>query len=303
MLPNKLKKGDTIGIIAPSSVIRKEDLEAINRSVALIEASGYQLKFGKYAFSNTTGYGATAKEKAEDINRMFADEQVKMIWSARGGANANSCLDYLDYDLIKKNAKIVCGYSDTVSLLNAIYLKTGLVVFMGETFKGLTTWQTSYSYEEIIKCLQEGSKQLGRPEDSYTSIRTGQAEGVLVGGNLSLTTRFVAGKYALDFTDKILVMEELGWESDPEMVSNYLYHMKQNGVFEKIIGIWLGNYEHESKITIEKIVLDTIGEKYQFPIIKSNNFGHTDRKTVIPIGAKARITEDRIELIEEIVRG
>ena len=303
MIPNRLKRGDTIGIIAPSSVIGQDDLEAINRSIALLEGSGYQLKFGKYAFSNTTGYGATAKEKAEDINTMFADPDVKMIWSARGGANANSCLEYLDYDLIEKNPKILCGYSDTVSLLNAIYLKTGLVVFMGETFKGLTTWQTSYSYEEIIKRLQEGSKQLGKQDDTYTCIRPGQAEGILVGGNLSLTTRFVAGKYTLDFTDKILVMEELGWESDPEMVSNYLYYMKQNGVFDKIAGIWLGNYEHESKISIEKILIDTIGQKYDFPIIKSNNFGHTDRKTVIPIGSKARIQDDTIILIEEVVRG
>lgn len=77
--------------------------------------------------------------------------------------------------------------------------------------------------------------------------------------------------------------------------------MKQNGVFEKIKGIWIGNYEHESNISLEKIILDVLDSKYHFPIIKSNNFGHTDKKTVIPIGTKARInTEEKrkIELIE-----
>ena len=77
--------------------------------------------------------------------------------------------------------------------------------------------------------------------------------------------------------------------------------MKQNGVFEKIKGIWIGNYEHESNISLEKIILDVLGSKYHFPIIKSNNFGHIDKKTVIPIGTKARInTEEKrkIELIE-----
>ena len=80
--------------------------------------------------------------------------------------------------------------------------------------------------------------------------------------------------------------------------------MKQNGVFDKIKGIWLGNYEHESKITLEKILLDTLEDQYNFPIIKSNNFGHLETKTVIPIGINARIDTSKdvkIELIENCV--
>ena len=89
------------------------------------------------------------------------------------------------------------------------------------------------------------------------------------------------------------------------MLFRSLYYMKQNGVFDKIRGIWLGNYEHESGITIEQILKDTIGDEYHFPIIKSNNFGHTDRKTVIPVGIRARIdTNDdvKIKLLENCVK-
>ena len=92
------------------------------------------------------------------------------------------------------------------------------------------------------------------------------------------------------------------------MTSNNLYFMKQNGVFEKIKGLWIGNYEHESGIELEKIVSDVLelpNEKYQYPIIKSNNFGHIEEKTVIPIGTKAKIdtTKDvKIELIERCVK-
>ena len=79
--------------------------------------------------------------------------------------------------------------------------------------------------------------------------------------------------------------------------------MKQNGVFDKIKGIWVGNYEHESGIAIEKILLDVLEDEYNFPIIKSNNFGHCERKTVIPIGTKAKIdtTKDRkIILLDDL---
>lgn len=85
------------------------------------------------------------------------------------------------------------------------------------------------------------------------------------------------------------------------MISNYLYKCKQNGVFDKIKGLWIGNYEHESKIALEKIVLDVLEEDYDFPIIKSDNFGHGLLKTVIPIGVKARIdtaSNMKIELLE-----
>ena len=88
------------------------------------------------------------------------------------------------------------------------------------------------------------------------------------------------------------------------MVSNSLYFIKQNSIFDKIKGLWIGNYEHESNIALEKIVLDTIGDEYDFPIIKSNNFGHIETKTVIPIGTKARIDtskERKIMLLENCV--
>ena len=110
------------------------------------------------------------------------------------------------------------------------------------------------------------------------------------------------GNYSIDFENKILFIEEFSLETPPELVSNYLYHMRQNGVFEKIKGIWVGNYD--ANVALEKILLDTLGDEYNFPIIKSNNFGHTDKKTVIPVGGKARIdtTKDKkIKLIESFM--
>ena len=223
----------------------------INNSITLIEGSGFEIVFGKNVFKNTLGYGATAKEKAEDINNMFANPEIKGVLCATGGANSNSTFEYLDYELIKANPKIICGFSD----------------------------------------------------DKFYCIKEGIAEGKLIGGNLSLTANLCSGKYSIDFTDKILFIEELAYETDAEMASNYLYKMKQNGVFDKIKGIWVGNYEGE--VPLEKILLDTLEDEYDFPIIKSNNFGHTDRKMVIPIGTKAKIDtskEIKIELLENCVK-
>lgn len=306
MIPSKLKKGDTIGVIAPSNYIEKDDLEYINASIALMEASGFKVKFGKYVFEDTLGYGTSPEKRAADINWAFKDDEVKAIMCVKGGEDSNITLDYIDYEMIKKHPKIICGFSDNTSILNAIHEKTGLVTYHGPTFKSLTSWETGYAYKQFIKTFAENTESLimGEPEDEYTTIQAGQATGELVGGNLSLFTKLVCGKYAVNLQDKILFLEELGFEAAPEIVNSNIYYLKQNGVFDKIAGLWIGNYEHPSKVSIEKIIKNAIGDEYKFPIIKSDNFGHIDKKTIIPIGTKAEINTNekiKIKLVEKCV--
>ena len=306
MIPTKLKKGDTIGVIAPSNYIEKDDLEYINASIALMEASEFKVKFGKYVFEDTLGYGTSPEKRAADINWAFKDDEVKAIMCVKGGEDSNTILDYIDYEIIKKHPKIICGFSDNTSILNAIHEKTGLVTYHGPTFKSLTSWETGYAYKQFIKTFAENTESLimGEPEDEYTTIQVGQATGELVGGNLSLFTKLVCGKYAVNVQDKILFLEELGFEAAPEMVNSNIYYLKQNGIFDRIAGLWIGNYEHPSKVSIEKIIKNAIGDEYKFPIIKSDNFGHIDKKIIIPIGTKAEINTNekiKIKLVEKCV--
>lgn len=302
IIPKSLKIGDTIGVVAPSNPIIGDNIEEIKQAKKIVEKSGFKVKFSKNLYSNTCGYGASAKEKAEDINTMFGDKEIKMIWCAKGGENSNTTFEYLDFQKIKKNPKIICGYSDITSLTNIITAKTGLITFSATNFKTIATDETDYSYNQAIERFVNKSLELGEKTDEYKTIKEGFAEGQLIGGNLSLMRGLVVGKYSVDFTDKILFIEELGFETGPEMVSNHLYFMKQNGVFDKIKGLWIGNYEHESKIALEQIVLDTLNNEYKFPIIKSNNFGHIEKKIVIPIGTMARIDtskDNKVELTEK----
>ena len=307
LIPNKLKKGDTIGVVAPSNPIVGDNIEELNRAKRIIEEAGFKIKFSKNLFSNTNVYSATAIEKANDINEMFEDKNVNMIWCAKGGEGCNTVFEYLNYELIKNNPKIICGYSDITSLTNIISEKTGLVTFNATNFKTIATDSTDFSFKEAINRFLHSSLEFGMADnESYKIIREGIAEGELIGGTLSLIRGLVSGKYKIDFTNKILFMEELGLECSPALASSYLYFMKQNEVFNKINGLWIGNYQPiESTIALEQIIIDTIGTEYIFPIIKSNNFGHVETKTVIPIGAKAKIDTSKdikIKLLENCVK-
>ena len=274
-----LKKGDCIGVVAPSDYIEEKDLEYINASISLMEALGFKVKFGKNIFDNTLKYGTAPKKRAEDINLMFND------------------------DAIKNNPKIICGFSDNTSILNVINEKCNMITFNGPTFKSLTSWGTEDAYIEVVEKFVQAKNILGREDDEYQTVKEGQAEGKLIGGNLELFTKLVCGKYKVDVKDKILFLEELGFESSPEVVNSNIYYLKQNGVFDNIAGLWIGNYDHPSKITLEEIICNALNE-INFPIIKSNNFGHINQKSIIPIGARAKIDTSKkikIELIEKIL--
>lgn len=304
IIPNKLKIGDTIGVVAPSNPIIGENVDEIMLAKNKVEEKGFKVEFSKNLFSNSLGYSNNAKEKADDINYMFSNKDIKMIWCAKGGENSNSTFDYLDYNLIKENPKIICGYSDITSITNVITARSGLITFSGTNFKTIATDETDFSFNEAIKRFVNGDVTLGKISD-YKILKKGIATGKLVGGNLSLIRGLVEGKYKIDFNGKILFIEELGFETGPAIAYNYLYYMKQNGVFDKINGLWIGSYNHESNISLEKIVFDVIGDEYNFPIIKSDNFGHIEEKIVIPIGTNAKIdtnTEEKIVLLENCVK-
>ena len=261
LIPNKLKLGDTIGVVAPSNPIIGDNIEELEKAKQIVEKSGFKVKLSKHIYSNTNGYSSTAQEKAEDINDMFQDKEVKMIWCAKGGENSNATFEFLNYEIIKQNPKIICGYSDVASLTNMITAKTGMVTFNGTNFKTIATDETDYSYREVLKRFVEGNQELGKKGEEYLTIQEGKAEGELIGGNLSIVKGMIAGRYKLDFKNKILFLEEFGLETSPALVNNYLYYMKQNEIFKQIKGMWIGSYKHESNIKLEKIVMDVIRKR------------------------------------------
>lgn len=311
MIPDKLKKGDTIAVIAPSNCVQKDDEKFLKQTEKKFEELGIKVIYGKNIFSNKLGYGSTPKEKAEDLNLAFENKEVKAIFCAKGGENSNTIFEYINYDLIKKNPKIFCGFSDSTFLINMIYEKTGLVTFHGSTFKAISDWDDKEVFNDIKEKLIDGKPDLNMKNDIFKVIKKSPinktAEGILVGGNLNCIREMVCGRYSINFQNKILFIEDLAEESNPKFVSNFLYYMKQNEVFDKIKGLWIGSYEHESKIELEQIVKDVLEDsekKYEFPIIKSYNFGHIPQKKVIPIGIKAKIdteNEQKITLLEKSV--
>ena len=180
--PASLKKNDTIGIIAPSEPITKQDLEKIR---AFFERQGFKLKFGKNIMAKYGDYAAgTAQQRAEDINWAFSDTEVKAIFTADGGMVASQTLEKIDFENIKKNPKIFAGYSDATTLQLAIFAKTGLVTFQAPNAMYLSEFRPAgYTMTNFWRMLMSDGVGPIKPQSVWQKIRPGEAQGVLFGGN------------------------------------------------------------------------------------------------------------------------
>ena len=302
MRAEKLKKGDTIGIIAPSKPINDEYKAYMKNSIKIFEDMGFKIKLSKNIYKNTWGYSATPQEKASDINDMFSDKEVKAIISAVGGDNSFNCLGLIDYENIKRNPKIICGYSDATNYLEAIYAKTGLITYhhlemidLGRMLKN------DFELGQFKKTLIDDTLGEVDKNSEYKILQKGCVEGIIVGGNVPSMVTLLNTEYFPDLTDKILFLEVYASSTDFDLADRYIGLLKYHGVFDKIKGLWIGHYHGDTENTkIEDIFMRHL-EEYDFPILKCDDFGHNCEKVVIPIGAKVRLDANNalVTILEE----
>lgn len=316
MIPKRLKKGDTIGIVAPSNPILEHKKVFIENGIDYLKSLGFNVIFSKNAFAiNKYGYAAgTPEQRADDINAMFKDKNIAAIWCAQGGDNANDVLDLLDYDLIKKNPKIFLGKSDIDVLLLAINTMTGLITFHCPDPKiGKDHSQAELDPEYTKKWLKQRliNGKIGPIEKSseWKCLRKGKAEGKILGCNLSSLSKLTGTKYFPDFKDAILFLEV--YDSDIRVVFYKLTQLKNSGVFDKIKGIVVGYAygfqdkerfdkkpkvdKEGNKVLFENLVLEAT-ENYSFPILKINEFGHYFTHLFLPIGGRIKMDADNLSL-------
>lgn len=281
--------------------------ENITYSKKKLKELGYNVSFSKN--SNICDYfiSSSIRNRISDLHEALKNDSTEIILSVLGGYNCNQLLDYIDYNLIKKHPKKICGYSDITVLLNAIYKMTGIVTFLGPTFhsfamqKGLDS--TIESFEQVIngkeyilsdpefyssdKWYDDQENRKFIKNKGMTIINDGKTQGIIVGGNLCSFNLLQGTKYMPDLTDKILFLEDdalVGKEFPYEFDRN-LTSLIQQPNFDKVKGIVIGRAQIQTSMNITKWkkILNK-KELKKIPIIINANFGHTTPIATIPIG-------------------
>jgi len=327
--PKKLKKGDTIAIISPSAGLAAIFPHRLNNAIKFLESQGYKTKEFPCTRKNKGWESATAEERAEDVMNAFKDKEIKAIICSIGGNNANKTLRYLDFNKIKENPKILCGYSDISVLHYAIHKKSNLVTFYGPA--AMTQFAEfprplKYTLEHFNKAITD-SAPIGKinPSENWTDeisdwgekrdlegprklrknlgyewLKKGRIEGEIIGGCLPSILHLIKSEYWPDHKNKILFIETPEGEDFTKgeslaEVDAQLCDLRISGIFDEIRGMIVGRpfgYTDEEKEKLKEIIIDNT-KGYNFPILYGVDIGHTDPQITIPLGIKVLIDSEK----------
>ncbi|MFD1738467.1 S66 peptidase family protein [Bacillus salitolerans] len=327
--PNALKNGDTVGIITPSSPAPVLFKERYRRGLTQLEKMGFKIIEGSCSKEIQAYRSSSIRARAEEINELIYNDDVKAIISTIGGLNSNSLLPYIDYEYLKSSPKVVMGYSDVTALLLGIYAKTGLTTFYGPAivpsfgeFPEMLPKGKEY-FEDIVKLKKRAPFSLEVPlewteerldwnsqirgkemskNEGWITLREGNATGRLIGGNLNTMSGFMGSEFFPILKGAIFFIEDSS--KDMAIQERSLSMLKVAGVFDEIAGLIIGKHEHfndlGSPFSLNELIIEIIGDT-NIPILSNVDIGHTFPSHVFPIGIEVNLdaTKGTIMFLED----
>lgn len=309
--PQPLQPGDLIGVISPASPPKPEKQEIYQKGLAYLRGLGYRVVEGAHVLDQYGYLAGVDEHRAADLNAMFRDPEIKAIICSRGGYGTPRLLDMIDYEAVRDNPKIFVGYSDITTLQLALYSRSGLVSFSGpmvgvEMGNGILPF-TEKQFWRMISGGQRMTLKADTGGYQAQVLHGGAAEGILLGGCLSMINPLVGTPYLPDLEGAILFIEDIG--EDVYGIDRYLVQLRYAGILERLNGLIIGQFtEMESEETGKPTLsLDQVLEKYtaslDIPILGNFPYGHQDYKYTMPIGGRVRLDADQrtLRLLEPAV--
>lgn len=303
--PARLKIGGTIGVLSPASPVNSKKLK---KGVLKLRKLGYKIILDKKVLAKRGFLAGEDKIRAEALNRMFGNKKIDAILCSRGGYGTLRLLDLLDYKTIRKNPKILVGFSDITALHLALNKKCNLVTFHGPMVAGDFSRLSDYNKNYFLKAVSQtnpigkiqNSKRLG----NWKVITAGKASGEILGGNLTLICRLMGTGYQPDFKDKILFLEDIN--SEPYQIDSLLAQLQLVGALDRVKGVIIGEFfnfgprKKDSSRSSLRQVFEDYFKHSPYPVIYPVSCGHGKDKITIPLGVKVTIdTYKKIFSIDE----
>ncbi len=291
MKPPALNPGDTIGVMAPSSVVERNDIE---RSKALLESKSYKVFVHPQTYEQEHSSAGSHLQKALALQGLWQREDIKAIWAAGGGNRALHLLESINFEKMAAKPKIFIGFSDVTALLNGVYAHTGLTTFHGPVFKNL---HKHGEMDHLLGLLQGDTSSYDL--SSATLIKEGHAQGPLIGGNLSLfhyLPHTLPGEF---WEGALLFLEECNEELS--RIDRMILQLKRLGVLGQINGLILGEFTDPKDTgrpfgySLEDIIREHT-DGLDIPTLINAPFGHGEVLFTFPIGVQATLDSKNMSL-------
>lgn len=314
MLFHPLKPGATIGFFSPSVPGSVTAPRRFSRAKAFLEEKGFRLEPGRLTGRADVYRSGSARERAGELNALLADPGVDAVISTIGGINSNALLPHIDYDLFRRNPKIIIGHSDVTSILLALYAKTGISTFYGPAlihsfgefppFRDMT-WgyfreilmgspEVPYQYEmpgvwtdEFINWEEKTRDKVQTP-NQWVTVNPGRAEGTLVGGTLNAMSTILGTPYMPSLEpDTILFIEDT--TKTAAYVERLFSLLLTHGIFDRVSGIILGKHEqYDDQKTGKRphgLLMEMAGD-LRIPVLAEVDCCHTHPCFTLPLGKR-----------------
>lgn len=279
-----LNSGDKVGIVACSNGLDESRKTKIMELENTLNNLGLQVILSDKIYKRFSEFSGTGRERAEILMRFFKDDRIKAIFDVSGGDLANGVLEYLDFEIIKKNPKPFFGYSDLSVIINSVYSKTNIKTYLYQ-IRNLVEDNMEKQIKEFKSTFMGEGKELLTFD--YEWVQGSSMEGIVVGGNLRCFAKLAGTEYMPDFQDKIILLESLG--GDVPKMDTYITQYKQMGVFKKVKGIILGSFTEMEKKKYSPNIIEIvirIVDNPNIPIVKTSEIGHGKDSKCIVIGEK-----------------
>lgn len=281
--PPRLNRGDTIGIFAPAGPVRDQDAFAAGHR--LLVDMGFKVRYGNDILRATGYLAGDDRRRAEELQELWGDPEVKALLAARGGYGCIRLLPELDLDLLGKTPKIIAGFSDISVLLNAISGRTGLITFHGPNLSSLARVDAP-SVESFFATLTH-RETLPLQPDGLEILRSGQARGKLMGGNLASLAHLLGTPRETSWNGCLLFLEDIG--EAPYRLDRMLTQLHQAGRLQNIAGLILGSFtECGNTELIWQRLLELITTQ-NIPLWANFPCGHGASNHILPIGLEAEM--------------
>lgn len=295
--PPRLQKGDTVGIIAPSS---PPNIERLTKALDFLDELGLKYMLGNTVQLHKHYLAGTDQERAQDLQEMIEDPTIKAIFCASAGFGAARIADKIDYLLLEENPKIFWGFSDITFLHTAIGMFSDIVTFHGPTLSSVgrenVTERTKHMFEQLFQPAEIHYDESISP---LTTICGGAARGEITGGNLTLIANSLGTKFEIDTAGKILLIEDIGLE--PAQIDGLLNHLRQARKFEQVKGIVIGEFteihprEYEDSPSLDEL-FESYFKDLNIPVVSGFKIGHCEPNVGIPLGVDVLLDAENKDL-------
>ena len=273
-----------VALVVCSNGKAREDKIKLDKLEEALKSLGLVPIYSNYLYKDEFGRSASAKVRAQEVMKFFSDESIKAIFDISGGDLSNEILDYLDYDIIKKNIKPFFGYSDLSVVLNAITAKTGEPTYLYQVLNIISNKDIRNRFEKTVLYNEPDLVNI-----SWEFFQGEEISGIVAGGNIRCFLKLAGTQYFPDLENRVLFLEGLG--TTVESLITHLTQLKQMGAFNKIAGLLLGTFTNlektYDKYYIYRIVQDFIAK--DLPVAKTSEVGHDITSKILTIGGKINI--------------